>query len=140
VSAENQRLVARAKTLAQTNSKQSTQPVTVRIDSLFNRGLGTPEDAVQTYFWAQRDRNSDMYFHSLTPRNLNRIRNASELTWAPLDNFVSFDIAARRDLNATTVQLGIRFHSAAYPQNGSQEIIVQLVLQGGEWRVDADGN
>jgi hypothetical protein len=137
VSAENQRLVAQAKTLAKTNSKQSMQPITVRIDNLFNRGLGTPEDAVQTYFWAQRDQNRDVYFHSLTPRLLNRMRNASELAWIPLDNFVSLEIVARRDLNATTVQLGIQLRNAAHPQ-GAEQIIVQLLLQGGEWRVDSD--
>ena len=58
VSAENQRLQSLAKNAAKTDSKQSMQPVTIRIDNLTNRGLNSPEDAVQTFYWALRERNN----------------------------------------------------------------------------------
>jgi len=155
VNAENQRLVAQAKTVAKTDSKQTMQRVTVRIDMLINRGQGTPEDALQTFYWAVRDRNSDMLAHCVTPRSWNTFRGyADPNSWQRqnFDNNESIDIVARRDLNETTVQLGIQFYEASSPQGydsfrhvviparqggPGQKIIVTLVLQNGQWQVDA---
>jgi hypothetical protein len=135
VSAENQRL----QTLAKTDSKQSTQPVTIRIDNLFNRGQGTPEDALQTFYWAQRDANSDALQHSVTPRGWNTFRDyADPSNWRrqQFKDIGSIDIVARRDVNATTVQIGIQLNQASNPQH-NQKIIVTLMLHDGVWRVDS---
>jgi hypothetical protein len=141
VSAENQRLAAQAKTLAKTDSKQTMQPVNIRIDILFNRGQATPEDAIQTFYWAVRDRNSDMLSHCVTPRSWNTLRSyADPNSWQRknFDNFGSIDIVARRDVNATTVQLGIQLNpSATNPEMLGQKLIVTLVLQNVQWQVDA---
>jgi hypothetical protein len=136
VSAENQRLQSLAKSAVRTETKQSTQPVVIRIDNLFNRGLGTPEDAVQTFYWAQRERNSDILFRSVTPGSRNNFRDYVD-GWRRqnFDNYVSIEIVGRRDVNATTVQLGVQIHEANNPQYG-QKIVVTLVLQANEWRVD----
>jgi hypothetical protein len=138
VSAENQRLAAQAKTLAKTDSKQSLQPVTVRIDMLFNRGQTTPEDALQTFYWAVRDRNSDMLSHCVTPKSWSQFRDyVNGWRRQNFDNFGSIDIVARRDVNATTVQLGIQLNpAAANPEMLGQKIVVTLVLQGSDWQVD----
>ena len=139
VSAENQRLQALARNAAKTDAKQSIQPVNIRVDMLFNRGQATPEDALQTFYWAVRDRNSDMLAHSVTPRSWSQFRvYADPNSWQRqnFENHESIDIVARRDVDATTVQLGIQLNQAVNPQYG-QKIIVTLVLQGNEWHVDA---
>jgi hypothetical protein len=142
VSAENQRLQSQAKNAAKTDSKNSTQPITIRVDMLFNRGQATPEDAIQTFYWAVREGNSDALQHSVTPKSWNNFRGyADPANWQRrnFDNYGSIDIVAQREVNATTVQVGIQLNQAANPQYG-QKIIVTLVLQNGEWRVDASSN
>ena len=140
VSAENQRLQAQAKSVAKTDSKQTLQPVTVRIDMLFNRGQATPEDAIQTLYWAIRDRNSDMLSHCVTPKSWSQFRDyVNGWRRQQFDNVGSIDIVAQREVNATTVQVGIQLNpTAAYPDMLGQKIIVTLVLQGNEWHVDAE--
>jgi hypothetical protein len=139
VSAENQRLVAQAKNMANADSKQSMQPVTILINNLINRGWGTPEDTLQTFYWAQRDGNSDALQHSVTPRSWNTFRDyADPGNWRQqqFKDIGSIDIVAQRDLNATTVQIGIQLNQASNPQH-NQKIIVTLVLHDGVWRVDS---
>ncbi|HWD94788.1 MAG TPA: hypothetical protein VG938_20835, partial [Verrucomicrobiae bacterium] len=46
VSAENQRLQEQVRTAAKANAKQAPmQPILIRVDSLYDRGLSTPENA-----------------------------------------------------------------------------------------------
>lgn len=151
-SAENQRLLAQVKAAAKIQAKQSVKPVTIQISRLFDRGLNTPENAIQTYYWAVREQNMDSLTRAITPRNLKQLQGVNELQWQQLDNLSSIEIVARRDLDGTTVQLGIQFQNAPSPQGydsfrhvviparpggPGQKIVVTLVLQGSEWRVDA---
>jgi len=141
VSAENQRLQSQVNAAAKTNAKQSIQPVMIRIDMLFNRGQATPEDALQTFYWAIRDRNSDMLEHCVTPKSWSQFqRYLGDWERKDFDNYVSIDIVARREMNATTVQLGIQLNRQMNPDLVSniahQKLVVELTLQGGEWRVD----
>ena len=137
ISAENRRLVSLAKNAAKTESKQSVQPIVVRMDSLINRGTSTPEDALQTFYWAQRERNSEVFSRSVTQRSWNNFKNYLD-GWRRqnLDGILSIEIVARRDVDATTVQMGIQLHNAGNPEYG-QKLIFVLVLQGNEWRVDS---
>jgi hypothetical protein len=138
VSAENQRLVSLAKSTPKSQTKEKVmQPITIQVNALFNRGLNSPEDAVQTFFWAQRDRNSNTLSHSVTQRSWNNFRDYID-GWRrqELDNLLSIDIVARREMDATTVQLGLQLHMSDNPQY-VRKLIVSLVFQGNEWRVDA---
>ena len=121
VSAENQRLQLLAKTAVKTDSNQAMQPITVQINNLVNRGLNTPEDAVQTFYWAQRDRNADTLERSVTPcRKMEAISAIITDDWRRQGistAMISIDIVARRDVDATTVQMGVQLHSASSPQN-----------------------
>jgi hypothetical protein len=138
VSAENQRLVSLVKSTPKPQAKETVmQPVTIQINALYDRGLNTPEDALQTFYWAQRDRNKDGLSRSVTQRSWNDFRDFDE-GWRRqnFDNYVSIEIVARRDVNATTVQLGVQINEANNPQHGPK-LIVTLVLQGGSWRVDS---
>ncbi len=141
VSAENQRLVSLVKSTPKAQTKENVmQPITIQVNALFNRGLNTPEDAVQTFYWAQRDRNSDALSHSVTQRSWNNFKDyAQEWPRQQFDNLLAIDILARRDVDATTVQMGLQLHTADNPQY-VRKIIVTLVLQGNEWRVDTTSN
>jgi len=156
VSAENQRLVAQAKAVAKSQPKESMRPITIRINNLVNRGWGSPEDAMQTFFWAQRERNKDTFQHSVTPKSWKDFRgDLDDDSWQNFHSYVSIDFMARREVNATTGQLGLQFQEAPIPQHydsfrhvtiparqggPGRKVIVTLVLQGGEWRVDAMSN
>jgi hypothetical protein len=136
VSMENKRLVALAKSVPEPSTKPATmQPVVFQMVSVYDRGLATPEFALQTFYWAQRERNSDALSRCVTPQSWRHFRDyVSGWRRQNLDQIASIEIVARRDLDATTVQLGVQLHDAANPQYGGK-IIVTLVLQGGEWRV-----
>ena len=109
---------------------------------LFNRGQTTPEDAIQTFYWAVRDRNSDMLAHCVTPKSWSQFQEyANGWERKNFDNYVSLDIVARRDVNATTVQLGIQLNRESNPNLvsnvASPKFVITLVLQDGQWQVDA---
>jgi hypothetical protein len=136
VSAENQRLQSLVKTAAKIGSKPLPQPIAIRIDNLINRGLGTPEDAVQTFFWAEHERNSEVVLQSMTSKIQSMARDYVD-GWhrQELNKILSLEIVTRRDVDAATVELGIQYHDAANPQFGVK-FTVTLALQGAEWRVD----
>ena len=130
VSAENQRLqlVTKSTPKPQGNEK-ATQPIVVQMASVYDRGLATPEFALQTFYWAQRERNSDALSRTVTKRSWKFFQDSVD------DNLLSIDIVARREVDATTVQLGLQLHTSDNPQF-VRKLIVTLVLQGSEWRVD----
>jgi hypothetical protein len=137
VSAENQRLQLLSKNAVGTEAKSSTQPVVIRMDNLSNRGLGTPEDALQTFYWAQRERNSEALSRSMTQDSWFHFGNALAAgRGQDLGNIASIEIVARREVDATTVQLGVQLHETNNPQGG-RKIIVTLALQSGNWRVQS---
>jgi len=138
VSAENKRLQSQVARLPTPNAKQiSMQPITLRIVDLYDRGLSTPENAVQTFYWAQRDRNADALARAVTSSSWKNFRDYTD-GWRRqnFDNFGSVEIVARRDLNTTTVQLGVQLNQANNPQFG-EKLIITLELQGSDWRVNA---
>ena len=136
VSAENQRLQSVAKSAPKAQPKERTmQPIVVQMASVYDRGQATPEFALQTFYWAQRERNSDALSRCVTPQSWTGFREYLD-GWRRqnLDQIASIEIVARRDLDATTVQLGVQIHNTGNPQYG-RKIIVTLVLQDSDWRV-----
>jgi len=139
VSAEHQRLVSQTKTVVKDDAKQSMQPIVVRLDALINRGQKTPEDAVQTFYWALLNRNSDVLSHCVTLKNASLFQSYITGKDAQYFNsFVSLEIIARREMNATTVHVGLQLDRADNTQS-VEKMVVELVLQDGEWRVDGAG-
>ena len=136
VSSENQRLQSVAKSAPKAQPKERTmQPIVVQMASVYDRGQATPEFALQTFYWAQRERNSDALSRCVTPQSWTGFREYLD-GWRRqnLDQIASIEIVARRDLDATTVQLGVQIHNTGNPQYG-RKIIVTLVLQDSDWRV-----
>ena len=131
VSAENKRLQTLTANAPKSEMKQtSMQPIVIQVSSLYDRGLSTPESALQTFFWALHTGNSDALERSLTPESWQRFGK----NHPNFGDVVSIEIVARRDLNTITVQLGIQVHSgnSGRDEKGS----ITLTLQNGEWRVD----
>jgi hypothetical protein len=138
VSLENKELMARAKAVPATGTNSgTTQTIVIPMVSLFDRGLSTPEFALQTFYWAQREKNSDAFIRTVAPESRDKFRDY--LQWdgwrrQNLNDITSIEIVARRDVDTTTVQLGVQLHESKNPQH-VRKIIVTLAIQGGEWRV-----
>jgi len=135
VSAENLRLQALAKDRPKPDAKQpSMQPVVLRLDSVYNRGLNTPEDAIQTYYWGLREGNAETLSRCVVPQLWSQNQDYFASRKPQVDGIVSIAIVARRDIDPTTVQLGIQVHRDGDAQ-WDRKIIFVLVLQGGEWKI-----
>jgi septal ring factor EnvC (AmiA/AmiB activator) len=132
VSAENHRLQSIAKNAAATEAKQSMQPITIRIDNLFNRGQGTPEDAMQTFFWAAREHNTETLARCVLPESRPQVGSYAN---GGFKDVISIEIVARRELDADTVQLGISIRMRDDSQSPIK-YVMKLSRKDGEWRVD----
>jgi hypothetical protein len=131
VSAENQRLQATARNAPKPASKETViQPILVLVANLSNQGWGTPEATVQTLYWAERQGNQEMLSRCILPEQL-RDGLAPRLYLHFLD-VVSIEIVARRDIDPTTVHLGILVHSS---RDSDRKIAVELKLKDGNWQV-----
>ena len=137
VSAENLRLQTLVRNMP--NPHQNTiQPILIRIDSLYDRGLSTPEAAVQTFFWAEHNGSMDELSRCVLPERWRGMRDIDLGSVWQRQNFqgvVSIEIVARRELDANTVQLGVEFHSernAAW----DKKVVFTLRLRDGDWKLD----
>lgn len=140
ISAENQRLQSVAGSAGKPDAKQVVfQPIAVLVQNLYNQGLGTPEAAAQTFFWADRDGDGDTLSHCILPERWSHIQDSYQGNYRRnfSSNIASIEIAARRDIDANTVQLGIQFHSAEN-SGRDRKIVITLKLSGGEWKLDVD--
>lgn len=141
VSAENQRLQEQVRTAAKINAKQAPmQPILIRVDSLYDRGLNTPENAMQTFFWAERSGNVDELSRCMAPEHWSRIygsvpeqdrKSLIDGMRHSLDGIFSIEIFARRELDTDTVQLGVQTHD----KDGvlRNRIMFTFSLRRGEW-------
>ena len=141
VTAENQRLQSMAKSAVKTDGKQSSmRSILIRVDSLYDRGQSTPENSIQTLYWSLHGRNREALSRCLTSQSWRAFQehlNSDSTYWQNFGGIDSIEIVAQRSINTTTVQLGLEVHTGNDPQ-WDRKIIFTLVLQGGDWRVDAN--
>lgn len=138
VSAENQRLQAQARNAPKVVVKESSmQPILIKVENLYNQGLSTPENTVQTFFWSQREGNVDWASRCVTSESWASVRDdfSSSARSSFFKNMVSIEIVARREVNSSTVQLGIQLH-AANNRGSMEKAVFTLTLRDGEWRLD----
>jgi RNA polymerase sigma factor (sigma-70 family) len=82
------------------------------------------------------DAQSDTFQHSVSLNSWKDFRDYLDAdSWQNFASYVSIVIVARREVNATTFQLGVQLNQGNNSQP-AQKLIITLVLQGGEWRVD----
>src|SRR5258708_7295214 len=133
VSAENERLRSQPRATPQPAVNQMLiQPIVINVNALYDRGFNTPEDAVQTFLWAERDRNIDAMSRCVLAERWPGFRQRFENHEHTLDGIVSIEIVARRDLNPAAIQLGIRLHAAN--SESIKKIIIELTRLNGEWK------
>lgn len=141
VSAENQRLQSVARSSSKPETREVVfQPTVILVQNLYDQGLSTPEAAAETFFWADRDANGDALSRCILPERRSHIQdffNQGENRQNFSRDIVSIEIAARRDIDANTVQLGIQLHSAANSRR-DRKIVLMLKLANGEWKLDID--
>jgi hypothetical protein len=132
-SAENQRLQLIAQNTARTEAKQSMQPIVIRVNDLFNRGQNTPEDAMQTFFWAAREHNTEALTRCVVPESRSQVGSYAE--GDGFKDVISMEIAAHRELDGDTVQLGILIHMRD-DSRSPIKFVMKLSRKNGEWRLD----
>jgi hypothetical protein len=126
VSAENQRLKSRPK-------DEPKVRVVINMNGLYDRGLNTPEAALQTFLWTEREGNSVAMARCVTPRSASQARDFLRGDQKYFGTIDSLEIVARREVDAKTVQLGVAFRIPNKPQNNT---VFNFVLSNGEWRLD----
>jgi len=133
VSAENQRLRSQPGNTPQPAVNQMlVQPIVININGLYDRGLNTPEDTVQTFFWAQREGNANAISRCVTPQSWNFIRSSINLgERRDFGPSARLEIVARREVNTNTVQLGL-----VMPGQRDKKMVYTFILQNGEWKLD----
>jgi hypothetical protein len=141
VSAENKRLAAQAKNVPGPDTATATmQPIVVRMADLYDHGLATPEATVQTFYWAQRDGNREALARCMKPIDQQIYNNLNQVWFQrSIKRILSFEIVARREVDKTTVQLGVQTHYVDNPQDG-RKLAITLVFQDYEWRVKNTAN
>jgi hypothetical protein len=141
VSAENQRLRTQPRTAVQSAANQMLiQPIVVNINALYDRGLNTPEDAVQTCYWALRESNPDALARCLVGENSQFVRDYfASGQRRSLEHVVAIEIVARRELKTNSLQLGVILRNDSADRKWDRNLILTLTLRGGQWRVDRQG-
>lgn len=138
---ENSRLRAQSSAAKKPASAGGARkPVVLTKDNLSNRGLSTPEDAIQTFFWAYNHGDVQVMFGSLIPEKQNV---AQQQNWVSTRNFyrtppqiAMIEIVASRELGVDTIQLGIQIHRS--DDGYVRKLAVTLKLINGEWKLDLD--
>jgi hypothetical protein len=141
VRAENLRLQTQVKDIQKSEVKQPVmQPIFIRLDNLYDRGLSTPEAALQTFYWAQHEGNKNALERCVTRESWQSIGNfINEGERQIFGNVVLIEIVARREIDATTVQLGIRLQTADGERPGDKKGVYTFLLKDGEWRLEMKG-
>lgn len=139
VRAENQRLQSVAGNASNREAKQLVfQPIEIEIQNLTYQGLNTPEAAVQTYLWAQRDGNADVLYSCYLPEFQASVRSRyGNMPWQRqnVPSGITIEIVARRDLDPSTVQIGVQYRKGS---ESERKMIFTLKLRNGEWKLDGD--
>jgi hypothetical protein len=122
---------------------RETPPGFISKDRLTNAGFATPEDALQTFFWAMRDGNLALTIGALVSTNQER-RNIERLSAEKraeleqhfsndrekmMDNFNDFAVRERETLSDDLVAL----HVGSSLSTNTMKI--HLAREGAEWRL-----
>jgi hypothetical protein len=100
--------------------------------------MNTPEAAVTTFFWAQHEGDIDALSRCVVPERWPAIRDSYRgYLHQNFSQIASIEIAACRNIDSNTVQLGIQFHSSDHSIWG-RKVVLTFRLRNGEWKLDTD--
>jgi TolA-binding protein len=138
---ENQRLRARTHVAGGPTSPSSDARPDVTKEMLADAGLGSPEAAIQTFFWAIRERNDQKIracFSEEAGRSIRDQFDEEDLAHATqmMDTFTGFQIVAKKAVSADEIKLGIRvIQAAGQGESASTDMALQFKRAGAEWRI-----
>jgi TolA-binding protein len=138
---ENQRLRTRTNAAGGPTSRGSDARPAVTKEMLADGGWGSPEAAIQTFFWAMRERNAQKLracFSEEAGRNLRDQSDEEVLEEATMmDTFTGFQIVAKKVVSADEIKLGIRIIQASgQGESAPTEMVLPFKQVGGEWKID----
>ena len=114
---------------------------------LADAGWGSPEAAIQTFFWAIRERNAQRIracFSGEVGRNIRDqsdeevLAGANHLmdTSTGLDTLTRFQIVAKKVVSADEIKLGIRvIQATGTGWNNSTDMVLPFKRAGAEWKI-----
>ncbi|HXT13108.1 MAG TPA: hypothetical protein VN873_16230 [Candidatus Angelobacter sp.] len=141
VSAENKRLQSAVASTRATNANQPfKQPITIRMSELYDRGLSTPDFAVQTFFWAARNGNLDAFSHCMMDPS-RRWENSLKEMQREFQQLVAIVIIGQRQIDANTIEVGIQLNLTPNFQEADRRrtrVAVRLVLRNGDWKQEGN--
>lgn len=137
--AENQQLRAGTSRAGGPASRASDDRPPVTKEMLADAGLGSPEAAMQTFFWAMREKNVQRIRACLSEdagREIQGQPDEEVLAGAgpTMDTFKEFQIVAKKVVSADEVKLGIHFSTreGAVPE----EVVLPFKRVAGEWKIN----
>ena len=138
---ENQRLRARTHAAGGPASRGSDARPEVTKEMLADGGWGSPEAAVQTFFWAIRERNAQKIracFSEEAGRNILDQSDEEVLadTTQMMDTFTGFQIVAKKVVSADEIKIGIRvIQATGQGESASTDMALPFKRAGAEWKI-----
>lgn len=121
-------------------SASAPAPLVTR-ESLADAGSGTPEAALQSFFWAMRERNVARLRAALGGDQADGLRGQSDeeiLAEAGKMNetFQGYQVIAKKVLSTDEVKLGVRVHLRGEGEPAPQEMALSIKRVGNDWKLD----
>lgn len=137
IQVENRRLRAAPGPATGSTAPAPDAPLVAR-EALGDAGLTSPEAAMQTFFWAIRERNAQRIRACFSDEGASKLRDQSdqeilEGAGHMMDTFKGFQIVARKAVSADEVKLGIRI--TAEGATPPQEMALGFKRVGNEWKL-----
>ena len=139
---ENQRLRARTHAAGGPTSRGSNARPEVTKEMLADGGWGSPEAAIQTFFWAIRESNAQKIracFSEEAGRNI--LDQSDEEVLADvthmMDTFTGFQIVAKKVVSADEIKIGIRvIQATGQGESASTDMALPFKRVGNEWKIN----
>jgi len=138
---ENQRLRARTNASGGPTTRGSDARPEVTKELLADGGWGSPEAAIQTFFWAIRERNAQRIracFSGEVGRNIRDQSDEEVLAGAShmMGTFTGFQIVAKKIVSADEIKLGIRvIQATGQGESASTDMALPFKRAGAEWKI-----
>jgi len=138
--AENERLRTKAKSAQRPPVSVMPEANMIAREAWTDAGLGSPEAAIQTFFWAIRERNTRRIRACFSNDAAVKLRDQSDeelLAGAgqELDTFNGFQIVAKKVVSADEIKLGIRITSEGASPPSEAALVFKRA--GNEWKLES---
>jgi hypothetical protein len=138
VRTENKRL----KVVASQNAAKSAEPKApspTTLDQVSYVGRDTPEGTLQSFLWAVRQENTKAFRNCLTPERRKETESLSEdqirsKMREMKSQFKGFQIAAKKEISAEEVLLGLQFFVEDQQEPGTGALVFKRIAY--EWKLD----